>query len=115
MDNGKDAIDRIRSATDGSAVHPFVSDYLCHWPEPTEEDRYLYSLAAEYHQRAEAYDRTVCTGPIKRGEILPATDREMVAINRHALSLKKELQERAYREHGISGVLVTKAIQKFNR
>ena len=115
MDNEKHAIEGGSWPERETPVDSLVSEHLCHWPEPTEEDRYLHSLAAEYHQRAEAYDRTVCTGPIKRGEILPATDREMVAINRHALALKKELQERAYREHGISGVLVTKAIQKFTR
>lgn len=47
----------------------------------------LDDLAAEYYRRTEAYDRTVCTGPIGRDGILPATDQErrLIAINARAV------------------------------
>lgn len=55
----------------------------------------LDDLAREYYERAEAYDRTVCTGPICDGSILPATGEEFVLINRHAIELHRELARRA--------------------
>lgn len=58
-------------------------------------DAFLDGLAAEYCRRTEAYDRTVCTGPIGRDGILPATPREMSLIGRNAFAIKKELEQRA--------------------
>ena len=93
-------------------VKRLVSDYLQTWPEPTEEDLYLDALAAEYHQRAEAYDLTVCTGPIKHGGIMPVTAKELMMVNRHARALKHELGDRAERERGIQPFKVMRAIQR---
>jgi len=59
--------------------------------EFVQADKDLFTLAAEYHERTEAYDRTVCTGPIVRGGIMPATAYERVAINRHAAIVRAEL------------------------
>lgn len=56
-------------------------EYLCSF-EPSERDRCLCELAKRYHEVTEAYDRTVCTGPIRDGSILPANPDEMVLINR---------------------------------
>lgn len=85
------------------------------WPERNEEDRYLFDLAEEYHRRIEAYDRTVCTGPIRHGGVMPANDKERVLINRNALAMRRELKERAMHERGIDNHKVVKAIQEYNR
>lgn len=60
-----------------------MSDYLQEWA-PTEKDRQLHDLAKRYHDETEAYDRTVCTGPIVRGSIQPFRPWEVAAINRNA-------------------------------
>lgn len=51
----------------------------------------LHDLAAQYHQRTEAYDRTVCTGPMGRDGILPADGYERGLINSHARRVANEL------------------------
>ncbi|BDD79945.1 hypothetical protein [Burkholderia phage FLC10] len=77
--------------------------------EPTPRTQ-LDELAAEYHERCEAYDRTVCTGPIGRDGILPATSHELRLINRHAIAVLRELRSRA-ELHGFSPIQLFKAIQ----
>jgi hypothetical protein len=47
--------------------------------------------AVEYLDRTEAFDRTVCTGPIINGEIRPANGVEVVLINRNAKHILKEV------------------------
>jgi hypothetical protein len=97
-----------------SAVKRFVSEYRCTWPKPTEEEKFINSLAEEYHRRTEEYDRTVCTGPILHGGIMPASDWERCAINKNASAVKRELMDRA-EQRGISPFKVTMAIQNFSR
>jgi hypothetical protein len=65
--------------------------YLCE-PMPVER---LVELANEYHRRCEEYDRSVCTGPIVNGAIMPATYREMGLINRNAGAVLREVMWRA--------------------
>ncbi|KVT80614.1 hypothetical protein WK59_21520 [Burkholderia ubonensis] len=65
--------------------------------EPERRHPALDDLADEYHRRCEEFDRTVCTGPIREGEIMPATDRERMIINRYASTLREELWHRAAR------------------
>jgi hypothetical protein len=55
----------------------------------------LFDLAEEYHFRTEAYDRTVCTGPIRHGGIMPITGEERSLVNRHARSVMQEMVCRA--------------------
>lgn len=81
--------------------------------EVTDQDRYLHALAEGYHTRCETYDRTVCTGPVGRDGILPATDWERRKITRNALAVKRELQDQAYRDLGIAPGLVSKAISNY--
>jgi hypothetical protein len=85
------------------------------WPPEDPSEAYLRELAEEYHRRAEEYDRTVCTGPVGRDGILPASHYELTMINRNALSLKRELEDRAMSERGIGSQQVTKAIQRYSR
>lgn len=61
------------------------------FPEPTERELKLHALAVRYITETEAFDRTVCTGPIGRAGILPATHHELVAINRHSMNLLGKL------------------------
>lgn len=43
------------------------------------------TLARRYHQRCEAYDLKVCTGPTVCGTIQPRTKKERTKINTNAL------------------------------
>jgi hypothetical protein len=74
--------------------HDFRSLYFGEFPPPDER---LIALARAYHERTEAYDRTVCTGPIGRDGIMPATPREFGLINRNAALVKNELALEAQR------------------
>lgn len=56
---------------------------------------YLEALVEDYHRTCEAYDRTVCTGPMGLDGILPANPREMGLIQRHAGSAHRNLVARA--------------------
>ena len=70
----------------------------------------LRKLAIQYHERTEQYDRTVCTGPIQRGAILPANAREHALINRNAKAVMAELWPQA-RNLGFTRDQWWKAIQ----
>jgi hypothetical protein len=66
------------------------SEYLETWSY-TEKDRKIDDLAKRYHELTEAYDRTVCTGPIANGAIQPSTPTEAVSINRNAKTVLSNL------------------------
>lgn len=51
---------------------------------PSERDLKLYELADRYVTLTENYDRTVCTGPMHHGSIMPANSHELGLINQHA-------------------------------
>lgn len=53
----------------------------------SEGELLLREIAEKYIRDAEAYDRTVCTGPIKHGEIMPADYHEFALVNRNAQRL----------------------------
>lgn len=70
-----------------------VSDFM---QEPATTPAALYALAAEYEQRCEAFDRTVCTGGTDRaGAVHPANARELGIIGQHARRVWDELMARA--------------------
>ena len=48
----------------------------------------------DYYMACEAYDRTVCTGPIGRDGIQPATAREFGLINQNARREMAEMRRR---------------------
>lgn len=50
----------------------------------TESERRLAAAAEQYVAETEAYDRTVCTGPIKQGSIMPVGSHELSLVNRNA-------------------------------
>ncbi|MCF4998776.1 hypothetical protein GIW70_20300 [Pseudomonas syringae] len=59
----------------------------------TESERRLSAAAEQYITEIEAYDRTVCTGPIKHGSIMPANTHEIGLSNRNALRALDRLCE----------------------
>lgn len=81
---------------------------------PTEEDKYLDDLASKYHRHCETYDRTVCTGPVINGEVQPRDERERKLCIDHALQVRNLLMEQAFRDHGIDGRKVQKAIHNYH-
>ena len=80
----------------------FKREYLCEFT-PNPNERALYEIAKRYHEVTEAYDRTVCTGPIVKGLILPESHYQVVAINRHARQVFNDLF------HGAESLGITRA------
>ncbi len=76
---------------------------------PSEKDKALIALAVEYHERTEAYDRRVCTGPIRNGCIIPTDGRERALIAANAREIRHELNRRA-EEIGATSAELQKAI-----
>lgn len=52
---------------------------------PTESERRLSAAAEQYVVETDAYDRIVCTGPIKHGAIMPTNSYERWLVNRNAI------------------------------
>ncbi|MFJ7315617.1 hypothetical protein ACIQVE_23225 [Pseudomonas sp. NPDC098747] len=61
----------------------FARSYLGDFTLPESETR-LQALAEDYCRETEAYDLTVCSGPLGRDGILPDNHQELALINRHA-------------------------------
>jgi len=68
----------------------FYREYLG-IPFDSGEELELRKIVEEYERRTEEFDRTVCTGPIKNGRIMPATGEEFSVVNRHAMQVRSEL------------------------
>lgn len=67
-------------------MQQFANLYQCEF-HVTPAAAHLREVAEQYIRDIEAYDRTVCTSPIIRGEIMPATLRERCQINRFAIQM----------------------------
>lgn len=61
----------------------------------TPEQNAAIELADRYHKLAEEFDRSVCTGPIVDGSIIPATSHELAIINFNAARLLRNLMQEA--------------------
>jgi hypothetical protein len=81
--------------------------------EITKRDQKLYELATRYHTETEAYDRTVCTGPVRDDSIMPATHLEMALINRNAITVRKRIAAEAERD-GLTREELAQAISKWH-
>lgn len=77
--------------------------------QPSEQDLKCVELAERYHRETEAYDRTVCTGPVWRGSVMPANHRELALVNGNAARLRKQIMAEAA-THGISAQDMARAI-----
>jgi hypothetical protein len=51
----------------------------------------LREIGQRYHEECEAYDRTVCTGPITRDGIMPRTHEELGRVNPNARAVMTRL------------------------
>jgi hypothetical protein len=61
----------------------FASYYQCEYRLSDSEKR-LLAIAQQYASETEAYDRTVCTGPILHDGIMPVTRHQFALVNRNA-------------------------------
>lgn len=58
----------------------------------------LQEWAERYHRETETFDRTVCTGPVRGGVVLPANGRETALIGKNARDARSRILEEAHRE-----------------
>lgn len=72
----------------------FASHYQCEY-RPSDSEKRLMAIAQQYASETEAYDRTVCTGPILHDGIMPVTRREFALVNRNA----RQTMDRLCTEH----------------
>jgi hypothetical protein len=56
---------------------------------PTEQEFKAVELAERYDRKTEAYDRTICTGPIRYGSVMPSCLHEMAMSNRNAIEVRR--------------------------
>lgn len=80
--------------------------------EVTERDMRLEDYATRYHTECEHYDRTVCTGPMGRDGVMPATPREMALITRNAHAVRKQIELEAERD-GFTREELARAISRW--
>ena len=92
----------------------FQREFLQSWPQPTMQERMADNLAERYHRETEAYDQTVCTGPIIRGEIMPNSGHEMALSNRNAIKVHRLIIAEAA-QHGISPQEMQRAVSRCAR
>lgn len=71
-----------------------------------------YDIARQYSIETERFDRTVCTGPLLRGSIIPSAPHEHASINRNAGQVAKKWRHEADRL-GISWNDVKRAMQVY--
>lgn len=74
-----------------------MSDFEIQWlcePLKTAPEIKADELAKQYYQDAEAYDRTVCSGPIVNGAIMPNNPRESALVNLNAITLLNKLRNK---------------------
>lgn len=93
----------------------FKHEYLCTFAV-SEKEKTLNELAIRYIDECETYDRTVCTGGIKHGTIMPSDYREMGIISENAKNvLKKLLALEVAFNHGITKRELMKEISRIDR
>ena len=71
-----------------------MSFYLQDWVASTKDLR-RHALALLYHAETETYDRTVCTGPIRDGSIMPMNYHELGLVNRNASKVRERIMAMA--------------------
>ena len=71
----------------------FQPEYLGKFED--ERERLIRKLARQYHEETEAFDRTVCTGPIVRGSIRPMNGYEYKLVNQNAIRVRERILQEA--------------------
>lgn len=92
-------------------MNEYHKQYEQEWQITAQELKCL-ELAERYHREAEAYDRTVCTGPIRDGSVMPIGQHELVLVNRNAIKVRKRVMDEAA-QHGISRKEMARAISHY--
>lgn len=69
----------------------FHQEFMGRPHEESESQKCLRELAEQYINRTEEFDRTICTGPIVKGSIMPANPGESSTCSRHALMIREDL------------------------
>ena len=83
------------------------------WLTEAEKDHILHTLAKRYHDETEAYDRTVCTGPIIRGSIQTGNTHELGLVGRNARDTSAKIMLEAS-QYEISTTEMWCAIAKYD-
>lgn len=93
-----------------------TEEQFCHeWQgELVPMDKALFDLGVEYHERCEAYDRTVCRGRGVDGVALPSSNQEYRLVASNAVKIRKAIIAKGL-EKGYSSEQVIKAIQEAGR
>lgn len=86
----------------------FVIEYLGTFVLSEAEIK-AHELARQYHVETEAYDRSVCTGPMGRDGILPATPYQYGMINCNAKAVFLRLKKKAA-NYGIDAKTFQRAV-----
>lgn len=71
-----------------------------------------YELARRYSIETETFDRTVCTGPMYRGEIQPVGYAEIYAVSANAGKVRRRLEPEALAA-GLTWRDVNQAMQSY--
>lgn len=100
----------VLGLSEGLLVGEYRKRYEQEWC-PTEKERRTVELAERYHRETEAYDRTICTGPIRDGSVMPNGSHEMALVNRNAIRVREQIMHAAA-QHGISQQDMAHAIQQ---
>lgn len=90
----------------------FSDMYLTEFKQ-SERDIQLDTLAKKYHVLCEQYDRTVCTGPIQHGSVMPMNSHEGALVVRNARQVFKQIEQEAS-FFGIKGNELWDAIRKWD-
>lgn len=89
-----------------------AAQYFGSWDGKRE--RALYDLAKEYHDRCEAYDRTICTGPVTKDGIMPRTYSESYLIGKNARLIRQQVIELGLKL-GLKEEEIDRAIAKYSQ
>ena len=79
MDDLKEIMDIIKGLIKKDEKRDWKSLYLGEFNDSMESN--FHEIVKEYHERTESFDRIVCTGEIRNGEILPANGYELQLMN----------------------------------
>jgi hypothetical protein len=86
------------------------------WLVESDEERNLRTLAEQYHNRCEAYDRAVCSGISPRtGEAMPVDGHETGLVNRHARQVRAEILRVGFYDYGFTEEQVLAAIRNYSK
>lgn len=69
----------------------------------------IHELAKRYHEETEAFDRTVCTGPIINGAIMPMNPSEFALVLKNSILVREKIMIEA-KAAGISSRDMKRAI-----